>query len=205
MIDNPNERTTVRLQKCLDRARNGETAAQEELIQIAWKRLLYLTAKMFRGYPLLRRFEDTDDIFQKAMMRFWESLKRTAAGSLREFFGRASLEIRRTLRDLTRHHFGPERGGGKQAVEIDDATVDRPALTAPDMSPNELTVWEDFHTAIEELSAELREVFELIWYHELIHVEVAQLVGVSVRTVQTRWREARLEVFDKLGGKLPPT
>jgi RNA polymerase sigma-70 factor (ECF subfamily) len=205
MTEISNERTTVRLQRCLDRARNGEAAAQDELIQVAWKRLLCITAKMFHGYPLLRRFEDTDDIFQKAMLRFWESLKRTAAGSLREFFGRASLEIRRTLRDLTRHYFGPEGAGCRKAVEVGEDTVEKPEFTAPGMSPSELMAWEEFHTSIEELPAELREVFELIWYHELAQAEVAELVGVSVRTVQTRWREARLVVFDKLDGKLPPT
>ena len=48
-----------------------------------------------------------------------------------------------------------------------------------------------------------REVFDLLWYHGLTQDEAAALIGVSVRTVKSRWRSARLRIAEALGGELP--
>jgi RNA polymerase sigma-70 factor (ECF subfamily) len=48
-----------------------------------------------------------------------------------------------------------------------------------------------------------REVFDLLWYQGLTQVEAAAVIGVTDRTVKSRWRSARLRLHEALGGQLP--
>src|SRR5207302_3839847 len=74
---------------------------------------------------------------------------------------------------------------------------------AGDDDPYQLALWTEFHRQAEALPDEEKVVFDLIWYHGMQQEEVAQVLGVSVRTVKTRWREARLLLHERLGGELP--
>ena len=58
------------------------TGAYGELIAKATDRLLRLTRKMLRNYPHLRRWEQTDDVFQRAAMRLYRSLGEVQPTSL---------------------------------------------------------------------------------------------------------------------------
>lgn len=119
-MDRPNGNST-QLQVLLDRAADGSGAAYDELIALASQRLLKLTRKMLRNYPQLRRWEQTDDVFQNAVLRLHRSLADVQPQSVRDFFGLAATQIRRTLIDLATqptedlHHvretFGHESGG----------------------------------------------------------------------------------------------
>ena len=64
----------TQLQNLIDRALEGDTAAHEALLNHACDRLLRLTRKMFHGYPNLRRWEQTDDVFQNSMIRLHRAL-----------------------------------------------------------------------------------------------------------------------------------
>jgi RNA polymerase sigma-70 factor (ECF subfamily) len=70
-------------------------------------------------------------------------------------------------------------------------------------APGELDAWTDFHAAADILPEEIREVFHLIWYDGLEQADVAAVVGVSERTVRSRWQRARLAIHHALGGRLP--
>ena len=57
--------------------------------------------------------------------------------------------------------------------------------------------------AIEGLPEEDREVFELVRFQGLTHVETANVVGVSVKTVQRRLNRARLLLAEELADLRP--
>src|SRR3569832_1492854 len=97
----------TKLQSLIDLAADDESARQA-LLDHSCGRLLRLTRKMFHGYQNLRRWEQTDDVFQNAMIRLHRSLAEVKPGSVRHFFNLAAVQIRRTLLDLAKHHFGPE-------------------------------------------------------------------------------------------------
>lgn len=73
---------------------------------------------MLGKYPNLRRWEQTDDVFQNAAIRLRRSLKKVNPDFPRNFFGLATVDIRRTLIDLCRHHFGPQGAAGKYQSNI---------------------------------------------------------------------------------------
>ena len=203
------EGNTTQLQALLDLAAEGHDDAYGELIAKASDRLLKLTRKMLRNYPHLRRWEQTDDVFQSAVMRLHRSLGEVKPESVRQFFGLAVTQIRRTLIDLARHYFGPEGqaakhhtdGGGTASNENGGVLENQQAETA---RPESLEAWADFHEAVEQIHADEREVFQLVWYGGMEQKDVASLLGVSVPTIKRRWHRARLSVFNALDGKQPP-
>lgn len=200
--------TTLYLQQCLDRLRAGDEAARDELVNSACERLRRLTRKMLHADGRLRRWEETDDVFQNAMLRLCQALRHISPGSVREFFRLAAVQVRRELIDLARHYYGPYglaskqqsrrsgRGAGSTCQAADD-----PAESSQD--PSRLASWSAFHEQIGRLPDEEREVFDLIWYHGLTQAEAANVLQISSRTVKRRWRAARLRLYDALQGDLP--
>ena len=195
------------LQSVLDRARGGEDDGYEELISISSARLLKLTRKMFRAYPRLRRWEQTDDVYQRAVWRLYRSLGEVRPDSPRSFLGLAATQIRRTLIELARHHFGPEGSAAHHHTDAGEvATPSRMASAkaeAPDGEPEALESWVRFHELVETLPSEEREVFALAWYSGLDQTEIAKLLEISVPTVKRRWRRARLLIHERADGQSP--
>ena len=62
------------VQRCLDRLQAGDEVARKDLLNAACERLLRLTRKMLRADGRLKRWEQTDDVFQNAMLRLHRSL-----------------------------------------------------------------------------------------------------------------------------------
>lgn len=189
----------------LRRGGEGDKFAYDEVLAKASERLLALTRKMLRNYPQLHRWEQTDDVFQQATLRLYGSLGDIKPESTRAFLRLAATQIRRTLIDLARHHFGPEGPHALHHSDVAGRAADDPGgvidLTpGPSHEPDTLAAWAHFHESVEQLPNEVREVFELVWYDDMPQQEVANILSVSVPTVKRRWRAARLLLADAVVG-----
>jgi RNA polymerase sigma factor (sigma-70 family) len=185
----------------------GDDQARKELLNCACERLTRLTRKMLKSFGRLKRWEQTDDVVQNALLRLYRSLADVRPGSAVEFYRLAALNIRRELLDLAKHYYGP-RGLGANYASADqgaDQSQAGPAADQPaaDDDPGQLEAWAAFHEQVERLPAEEKEVFDLLWYQELPQAEAAALLKVSERTVKRRWASARLRLHQSLGGRLP--
>ena len=89
--------------------------------------------------------------------------------------------------------------------EGSSADGDARVLSAPDTTndPGTLAAWSDFHRAVDSLAESDRELFDLLWYQGLTQVDAARVLGVTERTVNSRWLMARVHLSDSLGGHLP--
>src|SRR5437773_551380 len=67
--------STVRLQRCLDRLQAGDESARRELLAGSCDRLLTLTRAMLRDYRRVKRWEETDDVVQNAIVRLHRALQ----------------------------------------------------------------------------------------------------------------------------------
>src|SRR4051812_9476461 len=94
--------TTVQIQGLLDRFIGGDEEAKAELIRVAEGRLHVLTRQLLKGFPGGRGHDDTTGIFNEAYTRLHSSLDELKPATVRQFFGLAALEIRRTLLDIVR-------------------------------------------------------------------------------------------------------
>ena len=177
--------STMELQALLDQ---GDDQAYEELLGVASKRLQKLARKMLRDFPRLRRWEQTDDVFQNAALRLHRSLSEVKPESVRQFFGLAAVQIRRTLIDLARHHYGPL---GQGANHDSNPHYEHREKTE---SPETLEAWAEFHEQVDQLPENEREVFQLLWYSGTTQKEAAELLKTSERTVLRRYHKAKLSL-----------
>jgi RNA polymerase sigma-70 factor (ECF subfamily) len=197
--------STALLQLHLERMQAGDPAAREALFAHVRARLERLAGKMLQGYPGVRRWEQTDDVLQGALVRLLRALEEVRPASVRGFLGLAAEQVRRELLDLARHHFGPEGPGAKHASAPDRSDGRGPLYDRADLShePSALAGWCEFHRQVEQLPEPEREVVGLLFYQELSQVEAADLLGVTVRTVQRRWQSALLMLHKVLKGQWP--
>jgi RNA polymerase sigma-70 factor (ECF subfamily) len=190
----------AQLERWVELHAGGDASAREALLHAACERLHRLTRKMLRDFPEVRRWEQTDDVWQNAALRLWRSLEEVQPVDVRHFLRLAALQIRRELIDLARRHAGQE-GMATHAGDWDGAPGhdNRGELT---FEPRRLAEWQEFHSRVEGLPEEEREAFDLLWYHGLSQEQAAAMLRVSVRTIKRRWRSARLRLHEALGADL---
>ena len=195
---------------CLDRLASGDLAARDRIIEVSSERLRTLARRMLAKFPSVRRWDDTDDVFQNAAMRLHRALGEVQPESPRAIMALAATQLHRELIDLARRHSGPMSFAANHATNapgLTDSSTGRgqspPPANLADSPDDSLDRWTLFHEAIAALPSELREVFHLVWYLGAEQRTIARLLGCSERTVKNRWREARERVRAALGGQGP--
>jgi RNA polymerase sigma factor (sigma-70 family) len=172
----------------------GDRQAPIDLIEHACQRLRRLARQMLTRYPGVRRWEQTDDLLNNALLRLYRALTDVSLHSSQHFWNLAALQIRRELLDLADHYrrepvhppaAGPGREPDRQGRLVPAAH--QPMLPEPDS----LDEWTRFHEAAGNLPEDEHKVFCLVWYDGLSQNEVAALLDVSLRTVKRRWQSAR--------------
>jgi RNA polymerase sigma-70 factor (ECF subfamily) len=198
--------SSVQLQGWLERLHHGDPAALDGLIRHAAARLERLTHHMLQDYPGVRRWAQTDDVLQSALVRLLRALRAVQPAVPRDFIALATEQIRRELLDLARHFYGPHGLGANHASQPDGNSANGPLHEQADPShgPEGLAQWCEVHEQIRNLPDEEREVFGLLYYQGLPQAEAAALLGVTVRTVQRRWQAALLRLHQALQGHAPP-
>ncbi|MEQ8787445.1 MAG: sigma-70 family RNA polymerase sigma factor [Pirellulaceae bacterium] len=207
MSDSPVK--TELVQHWIDRLQAGDQSARDALLNCASDRLLRIARKMSRSYPRLKRWEETGDVLQGAVIRLHRALGTVEVEDPRHFFRLAALQIRRELLDLQRRYDGAHGLAANHATlprgERDDSQPPSPLEQGTRLhGPDQMAQWAEFHQAIEELPEEHRELFDLLWYQKLTTGEAAEVLGISERHVNRRWTKAKLKLHDLLEGEPPP-
>jgi RNA polymerase sigma-70 factor (ECF subfamily) len=195
---------TVWLQRCIDHWRAGDHEAADRLFRVVGPRVERLARKMLRGFPTLRDHADTGDIIQGSLLRLLHTLRQLQPESMRHFFNLAAVHIRRELLDLARRYSSmtPVRRttGGVSVESVSLGPLGQAAAPAED---DDFELWCRFHEAVERLPGDEREVVGLVFYHGWTQVQIADLLGVTERTVRRHWQSACLRLNELVGEKLP--
>ena len=203
------ENTTTRLDAWLVRIKGGDVerrAAFEELLRHFEARLEALASRMLKEFPEVAAREGTGDVLQAALWRLVQALRALVAREEfqagakafqgADFFRLAALQIRRELLDLAEWH---RRRPAGELPDPDGLAGPAPAT----WDPARLVWWTGFHEKAAKLPEKVREVFFLLYYDGRKQKDAARLLGVDVRTVKSRWLDARLRLRDAFGGRLP--
>jgi RNA polymerase sigma-70 factor (ECF subfamily) len=197
------------LQNVIDRMLAGDPAAADALIEHSVERLRRLARKMLKGFQKVRRWNETDDVLQNALIRLARALKSTKPTTVEGYFGLAATHIRWELHDLARHHYGPEGDGRHHESDpkaVNDERKGMPRVEAeadPATGPEAQVQWQEFHELAGKLPDEERQVFDLVFYQGLTQEEAARVLKTSERTVRRQWREARLKLHELTKGQMP--
>ena len=195
--------TTAAVQGYLDDLANagGDTPAENivrALLGRAANRLqLLCTTLLFRSYPRLTQPPlnlQADEMLSAVVERLLKALRGVRPETVREFFALANQHMRWELNDLARRLDKEAR-----AVELRESIAAAPQSSGSQISPNTRRILE----AIDNLPEEEREVFELVRVQGMTHPEVAQLLGISAKTVQRRMNRGLVLLTSVLEDLMP--
>jgi RNA polymerase sigma-70 factor (ECF subfamily) len=180
------------LQQLLPRAALGEETAVDALLRHCSDRLTILTRRMLGNFQRVRRWVETDDVLQNALLRLLGALRSVKPQTPGEFFALATLQIRRELIDLARHFYGPAGIGANHDSQppAGSSSSYPPEPVDVRQKPPSLVEWTELHELMDQLPSEEREVIGLVYYQGLSQAEAAEVLHVGLRTVQRRWHNA---------------
>jgi len=108
--------------------------------------------------------------------------------------------MRRLLVDHGRHQKRDKRGGGNQPVALDDLLL---AATAGAVPVEDLLTLEAALTRLEAIDHRAAQVVILRFFSGMTSPEVAEHLGLSVRTVESDWTHAKAWLKRELSGPQP--
>ncbi len=109
------------------------------------------------------------------------------------FFGIAAQVMRRILMDHARKHLAGKRGGNADVLPLEEEIL----VVSQDKSA-ELLALDDALEQLEKLDPQKAKVVELRYFGGLSIEETAEVLGVSVPTVNRHWRMAKAYLYSEL-------
>ncbi|MFN0134476.1 MAG: ECF-type sigma factor [Phycisphaerales bacterium] len=176
-------------------AGEGSKRASSELLPLVYDELRRLAQDRLRNEPANLTLQATA-LVHEAYLRLGADRSIKWEGR-RHYFGAAAIAMRRILIERARQRAGPKRGGGRGRVPLTDAEI-----TSAGESPSTID-WlalEDALAALERTDPDLARIVEMRYFAGLSVEQVADLLGVSARTVNRDWRLARAFLHDHLAG-----
>ncbi len=206
-------RQRSRVKVLIERLQSGDVNARDELIAVASDRMLALTRKIKADYRRVSRWEQTDDIFQRAAIKLHQTLAAVEINDVEHFWSLTAQQIRWTLVDVSRKYYG-KYGVGRNHASVAGSTTfsnDEQSESVV-LDPAEITgdvktmdAWTEFHELIDKLPEAERKVVDLIWYHGMSQQDAAEVLDIGERTLRRLWRSARFKLHEMCGEAIPLT
>jgi RNA polymerase sigma factor (sigma-70 family) len=152
---------------------------------------------LYRSYPRLTRppySVQAEEVLSAVVERLLKALREARPQTVRQFFALTNQHMRWEMNDLARRL--DERN---PTVEIDQAALPSAQSSESELNANARRILE----AIENLPENEREVFSLVRIQGMTHTEVAEIVGVSAKTVQRRLNVGLLRLTETLADLRP--
>jgi RNA polymerase sigma factor (TIGR02999 family) len=109
------------------------------------------------------------------------------------FFGIAAQVMRRILMDHARKHNAEKRGGEFEKLPLEEEIL----IVSHDKSA-ELIALDDALEALAQLDEQKAKIVELRYFGGLSIEETAEVMGVSVPTINRQWRMAKAWLYDQI-------
>ncbi len=185
-------RDTPPLTQLLASARQGDQAAAGAAFSLLYDELRRLARAKLRRHQSMTLLDTTSLVHESY-------LKLIGANALpvedrRHFFAYAARVMRSVIVDFARARAAERHGGNADHVVLDTALSDRVAAPESDV----LRVHEALD-ALAKADERLARVVEMRYFGGLSEREIADVLGLSERTVRRDWEKARLLLFAALG------
>lgn len=179
----------------LERARQGDPQGRERLFSACRSYLQLVASTQVEGW--LQSKVDASDLVQQTLLEAHRDFDRFAGGTTAEWLGWLRKIMSHNAADLVRRYRGTAKRQARKEVSLarDDST-ERPALdpAAPGETPSQEFLLRDTElrvaAALEQLSAEHRQVVVLRNLKRLPFDEVARQMGRSRPAAQMLWMRA---------------
>jgi RNA polymerase sigma factor (TIGR02999 family) len=177
----------------LHRLKAGDKSASEQLLVLVYDELRGLAKACMHRERIDHTLQPTA-LVHEAWLRLIDQREWNLENRA-HFFGLAAQVMRRILIDHARASNAEKRGGSYAMVSLDNAlsiAVERPDLLL------------DVHRALqrlEELDPRRAKLAEMRFFAGLSIDEIAEITGVTSRTVDRQWRAARAWLGRELNGQ----
>jgi RNA polymerase sigma-70 factor (ECF subfamily) len=195
------ENTTAAIQGYLN-ALAGDQPAEpivRALLDRAVRRLHLLCGSLlqrkYRRLTLPPVNLQTDEMLSAVVERLLKALESVRPQTVRQFFALACQHMRWELNDVARR-----LDQQQAAVELHDSQVAAPGSSSTMLTSGGRRIL----AAIDGLPEDEREAFDLVHVQGLSQPEAAEVLGISVRTVQRRLNRSLVFLSKELGDLRPP-
>ena len=184
-------------------ATDASAGGVDALFPLFYAELRRMAHRQLDGEPTGHTL-DTTGLVHEAYLRL---ARQANAAQLNEaqVFALAARAMRRVLIDYARQHKAARRGGGARPVTLDDRFDDRFPASPEDAATacaEELISLDAALARLESLDARMGRVVELRFYGGLTEPKVAELLGVTERTVRRDWVRAREWLYKEVRREL---
>jgi RNA polymerase sigma-70 factor (ECF subfamily) len=170
--------------------RNGDQQAQQRLAPLVYDELHKIAARHMRRERPEHTLQPTA-LVNEAYMRLVEPGREWK--DRLHFFALACQIMRRILVDHARQHRAEKRGGDWRKVTLDAIPL------ASDLSFDQILALDEALSRLAEWDARQGRVVELRFFGGLTEDEIAEVLGVSARSVKRDWKLARAWLYGQIG------
>jgi RNA polymerase sigma factor (TIGR02999 family) len=179
------------LTELIQKVADGDLAARDELFAAAYSELRKLARSRLRDGGR-NTFLETTALVHESYLRFLK------AGELRiedrrAFFCYASKVMRSVIIDSVRERQAQRRGG-----ELTELTLDTQVSAELPSGEAEVLHVHEALLALERAEPRLARVVEMRYFGGYSELEIAEVLGVTERTVRRDWDKARLLLMNAL-------
>ncbi|MCA9262795.1 MAG: sigma-70 family RNA polymerase sigma factor [Planctomycetales bacterium] len=179
--------------RILQQLEAGHAAVSEQLFPIVYDELRRLASERMAGESPGITLQATA-LVHEAYIRLVDVEQAQQWQSRGHFFAAAGEAMRRILVEHARRKGRVKRGGGRKREPLAAADIAAPA-SLPDILD-----LDDALNSLEQEDSQAANIVKLHHFAGLTMDEVAELLGVSARTVYRDWAFARVWLFQRLGG-----
>jgi RNA polymerase sigma factor (TIGR02999 family) len=177
--------------RILSAIEQGDPSAAEQLLPLVYEELRKLASERMAQEKPGQTLQATA-LVHEAYVRLVDVEKAQHWNSRGHFFAAAAEAMRRILVEKARQKLGPQRGGGRERLHLEDA------IDVIDPKANEIL---HVHSALEALARESpikAELVKLRYFCGLGHQEAAEALGISRATADRYWAYAKAFLFAAL-------
>jgi RNA polymerase sigma factor (TIGR02999 family) len=174
--------------RILQALEEGDTRAARKLLPLVYKELRRLAAhKMAREAP--NHTLQPTALVHEAWLRLLKPAEVARFENGDHFVATAAEAMRRILVESARRKKRLKHGGALERVDLDEVEV---ALPAP---ADEVIALDDALNRLAKVDRRSAEVVQLRFFTGLTHEQIAEELGISLRTVERLWKFARAWLF----------
>lgn len=184
------------LQQLVQRWTDGDSEAFDRVVDIVYDDLRVI------AHSHLRQERDDHTLNTTALVHeaYIALSKRTGPDwrGRSQFFALVSKVMRQLLIDHARKHNTLKRGARDVQVPLDEATI------ATNTELDRLLALDQALDQLEHRDERMARIVECRYFGGMPHGEIAEALGVSLRTIEREWGRARTYLFAMLSPITPP-
>ena len=169
--------------EAIERLRPGEPDAVAQLFAVSYDELKRLAHSRLYAANLKQGFA-TESLLHESYLRLVNQ-KTLAIPDRRHFFAYASKVMRSVILDVVREANAERRGGGQLDLTLKTEIAD--------VTPygGDVNAIDDALKDLQRISPDHAALVEMRFFGGMTEAEIAEVLGVSERTVRREWEKAR--------------